>query len=217
MLSFAEEIYLLALDDVTGKIVVPSKEVVLDSVLMGAVLGELSFLGKIDSDAENIHVLNTDRVEDPVLDMALGSLERMGSKSFPITQFLNALLPEADKIEKLVLDQLLEREILKKVEERILWVIPSRRYPIIDDKEIKDVERRLRSLVLSDEIPDPRDAVLVSLVHACDLFREILSPKEYKRAEKRIETVAKMDLVGQKVLQLISQINDALCTVAPFM
>ena len=43
MLSFAEEIYLLALDDVTGKISTYSEEVSLSYALIGAVLCELSF------------------------------------------------------------------------------------------------------------------------------------------------------------------------------
>ena len=50
MLSFAEEIYLLSLDDITGKLIVPSKEIILNTVLVGAVLGELSFLNKVDTD-----------------------------------------------------------------------------------------------------------------------------------------------------------------------
>lgn len=204
MLSFAEEIYLLALDDVTGKVVIPSKEVVLNSALIGAVLGELSFMGKIDNDAEDIQVLDTTPTAKPVLDFALESLKRFQTESIPIPDVLNALSRDSKKIEAMVLEQLLEKSILKKVEERILWVIPSRRYPIIDDKEVKDVERRLRDLVLGDDLPDPRDTVLVCLAHACDLFRQILSPREFQRAEERVEAIAKMDIVSQNVMRLIS-------------
>ena len=102
-----------------------------------------------------------------------------------------------------------EKAVVKKVEGRILWVLPARRYPKIDDHHIKDVERRLRELILTDQIPDPRDTVLVSLVHACNLFREILSPRELKRSEERIESIAKVDSVGRKVAQLIKDIGFA--------
>lgn len=217
MLSFAEEIYLLALDDVSGKVVIPSKEVVLSSALIGAALGELSFMGKIDSDEDNLIILNTEPVNNVVLDEVLSSLRAMETESLLISEALNNLLPKASKIEDLVLKSLLEKKILQKVEERILWVIPSKRYPVIDNREIKDVESRLRELITSDEIPDPRDTVLVSLVHACGLFGEILSHKDLQRCEERIETLAKMDLVGQKVLQLIVQINNTLSTIAPFV
>ena len=209
MLSFSEEIYLLALDDITGEIVVPSKDVVLNSVLIGAVLSELSFLNKVDSDLQDIYILNTEPTNNPILDSTLESLKKMETKKIPITRCLEILVEDAKHIENQVLDRLIENAILKKVERRILWVLPARRYPKIDDCQIRDVERRLRELILTDKIPDPREAVLVSLVQTCNLFKEILSPRELKRSEERIKSIARLDSVGRKVAQLIKDIDFA--------
>ena len=181
MLSFAEEIYLLALDDVTGKIVITSKEVVLNSVLVGAVLSELAFIGKIDNDVENLFILNTDATDSPILNSVLDVLKESGRKEMPLSRCLQILLPRAKDIEQLVLKELIRKGILKQIDEKLFWFFPSRRYPIIDNVEITDVERRLRNLVLSSEIPDPRDAVMVSMVNACGLFPEILSSRELRR------------------------------------
>lgn len=216
MLSFAEEIFLLALDDVSGKII-PTKSIVLNSALIGAVIGELSFLNRIDTDIEYIYRISTEKTGDPILDDVLGAMEQMETEKSDISDCLSLLLPIAEKIEERVLKQLLDKEILKQVDDKILWIIPTRRYPIINDTEIKDVETRLRKLILSDEIPEPRETVLVSLVYACNLFPEILSPKEMRRSEERIEIIAKMDPVGQKVLTLINDINSAMVAVAPFI
>jgi hypothetical protein len=208
MLSFAEEIYLLALDDVSGKIVIPSKDIVLNTALIGAALGELSFLNKIDTDSENLILVNTEPTGNKVLDEILQILrEDIADSKAPLYHCLKILLPKAKDIENNVLSRLLEMGILKKVEEKILWFIPSRRYPIVNNCEIKDVESRLREIVLSDEIPDPRESVLISLVNTCDLFSEILSPKELRRSEQRIEELSKIDTVGREVSQLINQIN----------
>lgn len=209
MLSFAEEIYLLSLDDITGKLIVPSKEIILNSVLVGAVLCELSFLNKVDSDLEDLHILNTEPTNNPILDSTLESLKKLDTTKIPISRCLNILLQNAKDIENQVLDQLIENSIVKKMEGRILWVIPTRRYPKIDDCQIKDVETRLRELILSDNIPEPRETVLVSLVHTCGLFRQILSPRELRRSEDRIKTISKVDIVGRKVVQLIDDINIA--------
>lgn len=217
MLSFAEELYLLALDDVTGKLTIPNKDIVLNSALVGAVFSELSFLNKIDNDVEYLYVLNTEPTGRPILDFVLAALAKSDKEKMSTEDCLGQLLMDAKKIEQLVLKQLLEKGILKKEEEKILWIFPTRRYPIINNQEIKDVETRLRDLILGDELPDPRETVLVSLVHACDLFQEILSPKEYRRCEERIAAIAKMDLVGQKVQQLIIHINNSLSTIAPFV
>jgi len=48
MLSFAEEICLLALDERTGKAYKSSNEILLGYSLVGAILCELSFIKKID-------------------------------------------------------------------------------------------------------------------------------------------------------------------------
>lgn len=216
MLSFAEEIYLLALDDVTGKIVITSKEVVLNSVLIGAVLSELSFIGKIDNDAENLYILNTDATGSPVLDEVLDVLRKSGKNEVSLSRSLQALLPESKNIEQLVLKELIGKGILKQVNEKLFWFFPSRRYPIIDNVEVTDVERRLRNLVLSNEIPAPRDAVLVSLVNACGLFSEILSSRELRRCEGRIEEISKYDMVCQKINELIRQVQD-FSNIPPFV
>ena len=215
MLSFAEEIYLLSLDDITGKLIVPSKEIILNSVLVGAVLCELSFLNKVDSDLQDLHILNTEPTNNPILDSTLESLKRIGTKKIPISRCLHILLINAKHIEDQVLDQLIKNAIVKKVEGRILWVIPTRRYPIIDDRQTKDVETRLRELILSDNIPEPRETVLVSLVNTCGLLGQILSPIELKRCEDRIRTLASMDIMGRKVVQLIDDINIARSLVFP--
>lgn len=207
MLSFAEEIYLLALDDVSGKITIPSKDIVLSTVLIGAVLCELAFLDKIDNDQEFLYLLNTDSTGNPILDETLKIIQKTGQQKNTIYHCLKMLLPEAKEIEKDVLENLIKRGILKQVDKKILWFFPSRRYPIISNSEVKDVETRLREIILTDSIPTPRDTVLISLAHTCDLLGEILSPREFRRSADRIEELAKLDLVGQEVAQLINQIN----------
>jgi golgi phosphoprotein 3 len=216
MLTFAEEIYLLALDDVTGKILVSSRKIVLDTVLIGAILAELSFKNRIDSDTENIYVQSTDATGNILLDMVLNKFAEAEGDTFTINHALRVIMQDSEKLEDVVLAQLINKGILKKVEERVLWFFSSRRYPVIDNHEITDVETRLRKILLSDEIPDPGDAVLISLVDACDLFREILSPREFKRCETRIAELSKLDLVVQKIKLLISQIEE-IANLTPYI
>ncbi len=216
MLTFAEEIYLLALDDVSGKIMVSSKNIVLDPALVGAILAELSFMGRIDSDAENVYVEDSTPAGNSLLDLVLNKFALAQTDSFTIEHVLRVLMHDAVKFEELVLQELLDKGILKKVEEKICWFFSSRRYPVVDSKEIVDVETRLRNILTTGEIPDPRDVVLISLVDACDLFREILSPREYKRCEKRIAELAKMDMVASKIKGMIYQIQE-IANLTPYI
>jgi hypothetical protein len=216
MLTFAEEIYLLALDDVSGKIMVSSKNIVLDPALVGAILAELSFMGKIDSDAENVYVEDSAPTGNSLLDLVLNKFALAKTDSFTIEHVLRVLMHDAVKFEELVLQELLDKGILKKVEEKICWFFSSRRYPVVDNKEIVDVETRLRNILTTGEIPDPRDVVLISLVDACNLFHEILSPREYKRCEKRIAELAKMDMVASKIKGMIYQIQE-IANLTPYI
>ena len=58
---------------------------------------------------------------------------------------------------------------------------------------------RVLNTILNDVIPDPRDAILIGLMHTCDGFKLILSEEDYRESLERIETLSKPDLVGRTV------------------
>src|SRR5579872_4667132 len=97
------------------------------------------------------------------------------------------------------------RGILKEENGRHLWVFRTRRYPVIDDSEQQEVRARLRRLLMSDDIPDPRDVVLVCLIDACALAGFVLSGAELDAAAPRVEQLRKMDLIGQAVTKAASE------------
>jgi golgi phosphoprotein 3 len=208
MLSFAEEIYLLALDEDSGKVMPDARDPVLGTILIGAVLTELTFLKKISTDEDHLYILDTSLTKSPILNDVLEILKESHKKSARIDQVLLALMSHAKRIEKLVLDELLRKGILAKVDKKILWIFPDRRYPLINNKEIVNVELRIRKLVLGDDKPAPKDAALVSLLHASNLFSKILFMDELSSCEKRIIQLSKMCDIGDKIDELIYKIRD---------
>ena len=56
-----------------------------------------------------------------------------------------------------------------------MWVFQTRRYPVIDNKTVREVKLRIMGVLFSDEIPDARDIVIISLSDVCGIFRGILS------------------------------------------
>ncbi len=201
MLTFAEEIFLLSLDDTTGKISLPGGNNALAGALAGAVLCELSFLNRIDSDQKFVVIVDSTETGMPMLDEAL-DMVMAGPAKKSIDFWLERLRGEASRIKEMVIEELLEREIIKQESNRIFWVFPSRRYPLIDNEEIKDVERRLIEILNGTEIPSPRECALISIVQACGMFEQILSPKEYNRLEERIGKLAQLDMFGQEIIRL---------------
>src|SRR5262249_44783094 len=127
-------------------------------------------------------------------------IERLGGRS--------------DEIEDLGLRRLTERGIVRCQEKRILWMFETRRYPLIDDREEKEVKRRLLDILLSDELPSPRDVVLICLVDACDLLPRILSTREVEHVAPRVAQLRKLDLLGQAMTQAIQRLQVAIAEAA---
>ncbi|MFN2269031.1 MAG: hypothetical protein ABR533_12200, partial [Desulfonatronovibrio sp.] len=63
---------------------------------------------------------------------------------------------------------------------------------------------------------DPRDAVLISLVLACNLFDEIFTEEELEKVMPWITKMAKLDLIGREVNQSIQKIFQAIaaCSIS---
>ena len=203
MLRFAEEVVLLLLRDDDGKFVhVPSW--LLDRILAGAVLMDLAMENRIDTDLERLLLIDATPVGDSLLDPTLARIaeDRDGAQR-DARYWVEQEAAHAEGIREEVLNRLVENGILEREDDRFLWVFKSRRYPVIDGKAEREVKLRIMGVLFSDEIPDPRDVVIICLADACGLFRELLPKRELEQVSARIEQVRKLDLVGQAMSQTI--------------
>jgi len=207
-LTFTEEIVLLALDDKTGA-PLPLPVTALSYGLAGAVLADLAIAGKVDTDDKKLTVLNAEPTGDPLLDpwLAIIAAEKI---SHPVAHWLSVLADRQQEIEQPALERLIARGILQRQDKKILWVIGLRRYPTVDGHERTEVRTRLGQLILGDDIPDPRDAMLISLLSGCRLTDKIFAGPEFASRGKRLETLAKTDLVGREVAAATTEAIDAL-------
>ena len=90
----------------------------------------------------------------------------------------------------------------------------TRRYPVIDGQSVQEVKLRLMGVLFSDEIPDARDRVIISLADTCGLFGGLLSNRELTRAGPRITQVCKMDLLGREVSKALRDLIESSLAVA---
>ncbi|MCW7754230.1 GPP34 family phosphoprotein [Desulfobotulus sp. H1] len=207
MLTFAEEILLLALDD-QMEAFMPLPPQVLKLALSGAFLLELAISGHIDTDLETLRVIRTTPTGNPLLDEALVLLQK--SQGLHSTGYwLKELVWNMPQKKERVLQALVEKGVLKVENHKILWVFTIRRYPMMDGKEVQEVRSRLRDLITGDAIPDPRDAVLVGLVHACHLFENLFTREERQLYAPRIENLARLELIGREVNRAITNASIA--------
>ena len=205
MLRFAEEVMLLLLHDENGRFErVPDWS--LGYALGGGVLMDLALENRIDTDLDSLILIDDTPLGDSLLDPTLAEIAAADDKR-DARFWIERTAGRADEIREKALSRLVHSGILEVQEDRFLWVFRSRRYPVVDGKAEREVKLRIMEVLFSDEIPDPRDVVIICLVDACALFRQLLSKRELDQSAKRIEQVTRLDLIGQAMSQAIRDIQ----------
>ena len=205
MLSFVEEITLLLLDDAKGQFVdLPLSAS--DVVIAGAALMDLALADRVDSDLERLTITDRTPIGDDILDDALVRLAGV-PEELTINAAVENLSAYAEDYKEKALKRLVVHGILREEQGRFLWVFHTRRYPVIDDTEQREVKARLHQVLLTNEIPDPRDVVLICLIDACNLLGLVLSPDEIKATAHRVAQLGKMDLIGHAVTRAVAEIR----------
>ncbi len=204
MLRFVEEILLLLLRDQDGRFVyVPNWS--LDYAIAGGVLMDLAMENRIDTDLENLILVDATPVGDSLLDPTLAGIA--AGERRPTRYWVEHTVESAAAIREDALSRLVTRGILERQDKRFLWAFRSRRYPTIDGKAEREVKLRIMEVLFNDEIPGPRDVMLICLADACDIFNELLSRSEFNKASDRIAQVRRLDLIGQAMSQAIHDIE----------
>ena len=203
-MRFAEEILLLLLRDDGGKFVaVPG--IALDNALAGGVLMDLALENRIDTDPEHLILIDPTPVGDSILDPTLAAIA--AGQQRDARYWVGQTAQRAAEIREKALSRLVDRGILEHHEGRFGWVFRSRRYPIVDGRAEREVKLRILGVLLSDDIPDPRDVVIIGLADACGILRELLPKGDYEQARARIDQVRKLDLIGQATYRAIHDIE----------
>jgi hypothetical protein len=180
----------------------------LDQALAGAILLELAFLSRIDTDLNHLMLVNDTATEDKMLDPVLKEIAAAKDKK-DAKHWVGVISADGEKIRDGALARLVERGVLKREEKKFLWVIPGRRYPMIQNKEEEEVRKRIRRVVVDGAIPSPRDVVIISLASACQLLRTFFSDADLLKYSPRIAEVAKMDLIGRAVSKSVAEVQEA--------
>ena len=200
-IRIAEELILLMLDEQSGYLeMVPGWD--FSCVMAGAVLADLALERRIETDLERLYLVDSNPTGDDLLDPTLKDIAASEEKSD--AQFwIERNTRHADEIVAATLDRLVARNILTH-QTGGFWglsrdVSRSGTYPTQANETRGESKARVLSVILNDEIPDPRDAILVALMHTCGGFKLLLEEEDYEERLDRIELVARLDLIGRTV------------------
>lgn len=214
-LTMPEEILLLMLDDQSGRLI-DSAAPAGDYALAGAILAELAVEGRIDTDTKRLFVGNPaptgDKTLDGVVQKILAEPEQHDSR-----WWIETLARDSETYRDAFFKKLVSRGVLKQEEGRFLWFFSERRYPMISDKEEREVKARLMAVIFEDDIPEPRDSLLIGLTRAAGLFPMLLAPAELDRAQGRIDQVANLEELNRTLSDAVRDIFTEVARYAPMM
>ena len=204
-LSLPEELILMLLNEENGYFhQVPGWN--LNCAVVGAVLAELSFRSRIDTDLESLFLVDQTETGDPVLDPILKEIA-----SEPVKRnaqyWVERLAPRADSVIDLTLDRLVDLKILEHHEGDFWTLAPAHWHANLHGNSEEGtagefIKTRINKAIFTDEIPDPRDIVIICLVNTCDVFRFIFQLDD--DAEERIALICQMDLIGRSIAEAVA-------------
>ena len=208
MLKLMEELLLLALDDEKGKIL-SSSSCALPYGLRGALLLELFLAEKIDIVDKKIVVIDKSNTGNEVLDNGLNIIDTY-HKQKTVKFWITKLTSQMKELRKDLLNELITKGILEQQDKKVLWVIPATRYPTKNPVIENRVRKRIIGIVLHDEELDERSSMLISLINACELIKEVFPKDNLKDAKKKIKTIIQDEKIGKAIT---SQISDEIMLI----
>lgn len=207
MLTMLEEVVLLAVDEQTGNLR-STREFGTAYALVGALFFDLALAKRIDTDTETIQIIDQTPTGNATLDRVLAGMAQKPQLT-TVRQWIEEIFLRRDDLEGEALGLLIAREVLRHEKTRRLWIIDIERFPLVDNKPQQHVKARLAQAILTDNIPDTRDIMLVSIAEQCGLLGYVLSDTQLNSRRQRIHTLSNVETISRKVIEAIAGLDEA--------
>ncbi len=205
-LPLYQEILLLALREKEGTPISPWVE----QAVAGAVLAELLLKKKlaVDGTKSLVSVADQKPTGDPVIDASLKKIAETTRKA-PLSTWVTRIA-RTKNLRGDVATQLVEQGILKAREDQVLLIFSRKVFPEVNPQPEKKIRERLQKVIFADQAPDQETAVLVALAHGAQLLAPVFGRKEVRSQRKRIEQIAKGELIGKATAEAVAAVQAAI-------
>ncbi len=211
-LSLLDEFILMLLNEQSGYFYqIPDLK--MNCSVVGAALAELSLLSRIDTDMESLLVLDSTETGNPCLDLILKEIVDEPAQH-NAQYWIEKLIHHAETIADLTLKNLVDLGFLEHHDGDFWTVAPGKLYADANDDSDNGtigqfIRTRIGKDIFSDDIPHPRDIIIICLIETCDVFPFMF--KLDQKAEERIKLICRMDLIGRSIADAVEQnINNPL-------
>lgn len=174
----------------------------LNCAVAGAALAELSLQARVDTDMDQLILLDSTPTGDPVLDLALVQISHETTQH-DARYWVEKLAANAEMMVDLTLDLLVRLDILEHHDGDFWSLSPSAWHnsTVVDDAT-QYVKTRISNAILLNQIPSPRDVIIVALANSCDVLRHVYSLDD--ESDERVQLISQMDLIGRAIAAAVT-------------
>jgi golgi phosphoprotein 3 len=204
--SFLETIVLLALND-RGWF--GNSEHRIKFGLAGAIIFELAQLEAINIMDDMIHVNSNSETGDKVLDSALKALSKSDQK-LSIKKSISRLVYKGGLRWKLLIKNLIEKNILIRQEARFLWIIYQDKYPLVNSEIKKQVILELYLKLMGKYELSGNDLMLLSIMRTCKMVdKNFIHLDHFLNIKLKIKKITRFREPLKETTRLIKKIQEA--------
>lgn len=207
MTLIAEDLFLLLVDDVTGKPVVDSTK--FPRVLAGAVVLELAMSGSVRVTAKGEPVADGRLViigpppPDPLLARAHALIGAQGGRWKP----QKAIEKLQKNLNKELGFRLAQQGFVNEQHDKVLGLFPTTTWPARDLTRKSWARQWIGSAIVDGTTPTPEIAALISLVSAIDAVPKVLPGVDKKLAKARAKQIAEGEWASAAVRKAVQDVN----------
>lgn len=212
MLTIAEELLLLALHDRKGSVTMRASSS-LKFGLAGAFISELALNERVAAEGKKLTVINPAPVDDPLLNDVFQEIKN-SKKDRKIRVWVEKFGNRMRKRQKTMSSRLVEKGILEESHHSFLGIFTWIAYPASDNTKEEDIRMRVTEALEETDLPDERTLILLSLINACDLVKEVFPKKEARAKKKQIKAWTKRNPYGKAVNEAVDATNAAVYAAA---
>jgi hypothetical protein len=206
-LSFLETIVLLALND---KGWFGNSEQRIKFGLAGAVLFELEQAGEIEIIGDLVRVTGIKETGDKVMDTALEVL-RKSKKSLTLKKSIQRIVYKSGLKWRLLLKNLVKKDILKREEYRFLWIIYQDRYPLVNFEIKKQVLSELYLKLTGEQELSGKDLMLLAIMRTCRMIdKNFLLQEHFLKVRSKVREITEFKEPLPESTRKIKEIQEAI-------
>jgi golgi phosphoprotein 3 len=171
---------------------------------------ELEQQQKIQLDEKHLVLKDSRLTGDFIYDFVIRFISH-SQKTRTIEYWITHLGDKIKEVKEKLLEGLTDKGILEKVEGKILWIFPTQKYPTRYEKPEYILRKRIHDIVIGGKEPDVQSSMLLGLIQASDLIKEVFRNKEeYKAAKNRVKVLIEGDAMNKAVNKAVQAIQAAI-------